>query len=66
MKDAITIIRNNKLRTIIEMKEKIVDFVVVNTSPWITGKFKFKQVFFSIKKLIKYGYPKKNRPIQVR
>ena len=34
MKDAITIIKNNKIKTIIEMKERIVDFIVVNTSPW--------------------------------
>lgn len=39
MKDAITIIKNNKLRTIIEMKEKIVDFIVVNSSPWTNGLF---------------------------
>ena len=34
MRDAITIIRNNKLKTIIEMKDRIIDFIVVNTSPW--------------------------------
>jgi WD40 repeat protein len=38
MRDAITIIRNNKLRTIIEMKERIVDFLVVNSSPWTSGE----------------------------
>lgn len=37
MKDAITIIKNNKLKTIIEMKEKIIDFLVLNSTPWITG-----------------------------
>jgi hypothetical protein len=36
MKDAITIIKNNKIKTIIEMKERIVDFLVINSSPWIT------------------------------
>ena len=36
IRDAITIIRNNKLKTIIEMKERIVDFVVVNSSPWLS------------------------------
>lgn len=36
MRDAITIIRNNKIKTIIEMKDKIVDFIVINISPWIS------------------------------
>jgi hypothetical protein len=36
MKDAITIIKNNKLKTIIEMKEKIIDFLVLSSTPWIT------------------------------
>ena len=35
MRDAITIIRNNKLKTIIEMKERIVDFLVINNCPWV-------------------------------
>jgi hypothetical protein len=35
MKDAITIIRNNKLKTIIEMKERIVDFLVIDNCPWV-------------------------------
>ncbi|RNA10956.1 syntaxin-binding 5 isoform X2, partial [Brachionus plicatilis] len=34
IKDGITIIKNNQLKTIIEMKEKIVDFLVVNNNPW--------------------------------
>ena len=34
MRDAITIIRNNKLKTIIEMKDRVIDFLVINTSPW--------------------------------
>ena len=34
MRDAITIIKNNKLKTIIEMKDKIVDFILINSSPW--------------------------------
>jgi syntaxin-binding protein 5 len=36
MRDAITIIKNNKLKTIIEMKEKVVDFLVIPASPWTT------------------------------
>lgn len=36
IKDAITIIKNNKLKTIIEMKEKIVDFLIVNNNPWLS------------------------------
>jgi syntaxin-binding protein 5 len=36
MRDAITIIKNNKLKTIIEMKEKIIDFLVIPASPWTT------------------------------
>ncbi len=35
MRDAITIIRNNKHKTIIEMKDKIIDFLVINSSPWM-------------------------------
>jgi hypothetical protein len=42
MRDAITIIKNNKVKTIIEMKERIVDFIVVNSMPWITGIFRLK------------------------
>ncbi len=38
MKDAITIIKNNKIKTVIEMKERVIDFVVVCSSPWISGK----------------------------
>ena len=38
IKDAITIIKNNKLKTIIEMKEKIIDFLVINSNPWLSGK----------------------------
>jgi syntaxin-binding protein 5 len=34
MKDAITIIKNNKFKTIIEMKEKIVEFLIIASSPW--------------------------------
>ncbi|CAF0873638.1 unnamed protein product [Brachionus calyciflorus] len=37
IKDAITIIKNNKTRTIIEMKEKIVDFLVINNNPWTSA-----------------------------
>ncbi len=36
MKDAITIIQNNKLKTIIEMKSRIVDFTLVYSSPYIS------------------------------
>jgi hypothetical protein len=42
MKDAITIIKNNKIKTIIEMKEKIIDYIVVNSSPWNSGKIQNK------------------------
>jgi len=35
MRDAITIIRNNKHKTIIEMRDKVIDFLVVNASPWM-------------------------------
>ena len=34
-KDAITIIKNNKLKTIIEMKERIVDFLIITNCPWV-------------------------------
>lgn len=34
MRDAITVIKNNKLKTIIEMKDKIIDFFLVDSSPW--------------------------------
>lgn len=37
MKDAITIIKNNKMKTIIEMKERIIDFIVIDSSPWTSG-----------------------------
>ena len=38
MKDAITIIKNQKLKTIIEMKEKIIDFLALNSTPWLTAE----------------------------
>jgi syntaxin-binding protein 5 len=34
MRDAITIIKNNKLKTIIEMKDRVVDFLIIPSSPW--------------------------------
>ena len=36
IRDAITIIKNNKHKTIIEMKERIIDFIVLSSSPWTT------------------------------
>lgn len=42
MKDAITIIKNNKVKTIIEMKDKIIDFLVLNTCPWASGLLIFR------------------------
>jgi hypothetical protein len=38
IKDGITILKN-KIKTIIEMKSKIIDFIIIDTSLWQTGDF---------------------------
>ena len=52
IKDAITIIKNNKLKTIIEMKEKIIDFLVINNNPWLSGKKFLNLYIYRIKKFL--------------
>ncbi len=41
MKDGIKILRN-KLKTVLEMKSKIIDFIVIESSLWQTGKQEIK------------------------
>ena len=38
MRDAITIIRNNKFKTVVEMKERVIDFIIVSNRPFSVGK----------------------------